>query len=232
MHEFGTIPPTETNFSPEITETEQTDTGTQELDAEVLRDFEDNFNEHYEGIVSFLRRKCGQDAEDIAQQTFTKALEKWNNFTDQGKGRGPWLQTIARNLFLDKVRREQRILMEPIDTNNTIDNHLPPTRIKGPEQAAIEADERQRIHSLLSALPDDFGDTLRSMVLSANGQTEVAEDLGIAGGTAGSRVNRARTKAAHRLLYGDNHGVTRPTQTDLKGRKRGSQYLDPSETDQ
>ena len=49
------------------------------------------------------------DAEDLIQQTYLKALERQNQFT--GNNIDPWVITILKNLFIDSTRKKKEILM-------------------------------------------------------------------------------------------------------------------------
>src|SRR6478672_7773080 len=48
------------------------------------------------------------EAEDLVSQTFVTAIEKIDSFKYRGKRVLAWLYTIARNLIIDRRRREQK----------------------------------------------------------------------------------------------------------------------------
>ena len=49
------------------------------------------------------------DAEDLIQQTYLKALERQNQF--KGNNIDPWVITILKNLFIDSTRKKKEYLM-------------------------------------------------------------------------------------------------------------------------
>ena len=49
------------------------------------------------------------DAEDLIQQTYLKALERQNQF--KGNNIDPWVITILKNLFIDSTRKKKETLM-------------------------------------------------------------------------------------------------------------------------
>src|SRR2546423_13934572 len=62
-------------------------------------------------IYRLVRRKLGDAllAEDIAQETFMKALRMMDR-VDDSFNFGGWIHTVARNLCYDELRRRQRDL--------------------------------------------------------------------------------------------------------------------------
>ena len=61
------------------------------------------------------------DAEDITIQTFSKAFDKIATFKDNYKFK-TWLITISKNIHIDLIRKEKKIISQSISTdeNDTI----------------------------------------------------------------------------------------------------------------
>lgn len=59
-------------------------------------------------VVCYLMKRGNQlqDAEDIAQETFLNAYKKINQYKNTGSFPG-WLLKIAKNLYIDKLRKEK-----------------------------------------------------------------------------------------------------------------------------
>ena len=56
-----------------------------------------------------LSLTCNEDeAEDLMQDTYLRAMEKKNQF--DGKNIRPWVMTICRNLFFDQIKKKREIL--------------------------------------------------------------------------------------------------------------------------
>ena len=62
--------------------------------------------EHWAEVYRLVHRLCGNvhDAEELTQETFVKALEKWHQFQPGTNIKG-WLFRIATNAFLTSRRR-------------------------------------------------------------------------------------------------------------------------------
>lgn len=70
-------------------------------------DWDAAYREHYPLMLRYLARR-GADrllAEDLAQEVFVRAMKSSRTFTDDGRGLGPWLCTIAKNILIDHGRR-------------------------------------------------------------------------------------------------------------------------------
>lgn len=69
-------------------------------------------HDHYRAIYAFAFQFLGkrEDAEDVTQEVFLKAGEKFNTLLDAEKVK-PWLYQIARNACIDRTRWYKRILL-------------------------------------------------------------------------------------------------------------------------
>jgi RNA polymerase sigma factor (sigma-70 family) len=80
-------------------------------------DFADAYDDHVWHVYGFIayRVNSRQDAEDLTQQTFERALRSWHRF-DPGKSSvQTWLFAIARNLVIDHYRADRSAGQRPID---------------------------------------------------------------------------------------------------------------------
>ena len=66
--------------------------------------FERTYEQHRDEILSFLRRRVGNRAEDAFQETFLRALRAYPRLRHGGHLRA-WLYTIAANVAADEGRR-------------------------------------------------------------------------------------------------------------------------------
>ena len=55
------------------------------------------------------------DAEDLTQQTFERALRAWSRFDPQRGQAATWLLSIARNLLIDHYRRDRSRFRRPVE---------------------------------------------------------------------------------------------------------------------
>ncbi len=74
--------------------------------------------EHGDRVYRLAYRLAGNahDAEDITQETFIRVFRSLDNYRP-GSFEG-WLHRITTNVFLDMVRRRQRIRMEALPGGN------------------------------------------------------------------------------------------------------------------
>jgi RNA polymerase sigma factor (sigma-70 family) len=81
--------------------------------AEFARAYEDNVWAVY-GFVGY-RVSGREQAEDLTQQTFERALRAWRSFDPERASLRAWLLSIARNLVVDHHRREGRRRHSPVE---------------------------------------------------------------------------------------------------------------------
>ncbi len=155
--------------------------------------------EHADRVYRLAFRLSGNraDAEDLTQETFVRvfrSLAQYSPGTFEG-----WLHRITTNLFLDMVRRRQRIRFDalPEDADDRLAGTDP-----GPEQAYHEMHLDPEIEAALDALPPDFRVAVVLCDLEQLSYEEIAATLGIKVGTVRSRIHRGRvmlrTALAHR----------------------------------
>ena len=108
--------------------------------------------EHSARVYRLAYRLSGnpQDAEDLTQETFVRVFRSLADFSP-GTFEG-WLHRITTNLFLDMVRRRQRIRFDalPEDTERL------PGRAPSPEQVYADTHLDPQIQAALDALSPEF----------------------------------------------------------------------------
>jgi RNA polymerase sigma factor (sigma-70 family) len=69
-------------------------------------DFSAAYEEHVGRVYGFLayRVRSREEAEDLTQLTFERALRAWGRYDARRAQVGTWLLTIARNLLIDRYR--------------------------------------------------------------------------------------------------------------------------------
>ena len=71
---------------------------------------------HRDSLMGFLTRRVGAEAEDLYQETWSRAEKALPRYTDRGSFRA-WLFQIARRLIIDHHRRRgSRIQLLPTET--------------------------------------------------------------------------------------------------------------------
>lgn len=164
-------------------------------DAELLRRsvddpdvFEEIFERHYSPILRYSRQRVGHDVgEEIAARTMVIAFDRRVSYDGRFRSARPWLFGIATNLIRHHIRDERvhlaaliRLPLDPDIEDDEIVDRLDAAR-KRP----------QLLNALMELKPGDR-DAFMLAALSGLSYAEVASALGIAEGTAGSRIHRAR----------------------------------------
>ncbi|UOG29786.1 RNA polymerase sigma factor [Leptospira noguchii] len=74
-------------------------------------DFDGLYSRNYEKIYRFLLSKGAskEEAEEICQETFIKVLRHWEKFDPSKGNETSWILTIAKNQFLDVVKKKGTI---------------------------------------------------------------------------------------------------------------------------
>lgn len=72
-------------------------------------DWEKAYREHHAAVFGYLYRHTTGNRElarDLAQDVFVRAMDRQQRFVyDDGRGVGPWLMAIAKNLLLDHFKK-------------------------------------------------------------------------------------------------------------------------------
>jgi len=155
---------------------------------------EDAFREfvttYQDRILAVVARVGGaSDAEDLAQETFIKALGAIDRFEGQS-ALFTWLYRIAVNTardFLAHRRRRPAVALEDASVD-------PVSDADRPDEALAREDDRIRIRRALARLPEPFRSTLVLREMEGNTYEEIATILGVSIGTVESRIFRARRK--------------------------------------
>lgn len=140
------------------------------------------------------------EASDLVQETFLKALKAAASFHDQGRGVRPWLFKILHNVFYTKARRDKR---GPISVDEFHDaSSQPPPDASLPAWDLEHFDWEQVDDRLLSAV-EELRPEYRSILLlwGVEGMKyrEIAEIQDIPIGTVMSRLHRARSILSEQL---------------------------------
>jgi RNA polymerase sigma factor (sigma-70 family) len=166
-------------------------------------DFEAVFREHFASVHRFIARRVGRAlAEDLAAEVFATAYRRRAAYQPERAPLRSWLYGIAANVVRGHWRDEQQLL--ELDARVARDSlELPPA-----VQFADAADERviaatlaPRIAGALAALNHEQREVLLLHAWAELSHEEIAAALGIAQGTARSRLSRAR--AALRAQLGE-----------------------------
>jgi RNA polymerase sigma factor (sigma-70 family) len=130
-----------------------------------------------------------EDAEDLVQETFVKALRGFSSFRPETNFRA-WIFQILRNTFLSSQSRLDRRKTVALDPDETL-LELPGT-MGTAESVLIERADAHLVLHAIDQLPPAFREVLLLCDVEEMSYKEVAEVLSIPIGTVMSRLTRAR----------------------------------------
>ncbi|MDO4908660.1 MAG: sigma-70 family RNA polymerase sigma factor [Corynebacterium sp.] len=147
--------------------------------------------------------KNAADAEDLVQETYMKAFEKFDSFTE-GTNLKAWLYRIMTNTYINHYRKAQR---RPTETSaeEITDYQLLSTsshESTGLESAEVEALKLlpdTEIAEALNALSDDYRMVIYYSDIEGLPYKEIADILDVPLGTVMSRLHRGRKKLREAL---------------------------------
>ena len=144
-------------------------------------------------LIFLTRRVWGREdlAEDLAQETFARALRASTPLRDPSRIR-PYLLQIANNVFLTHIRRPSRVTSES-DLGPLADLESHSDRMAIDPHTGSEITElRERVDDLVAELPEEQQIAFKHGVLERRSYAEIAEEHGWTIQKVKSCVFRAR----------------------------------------
>lgn len=126
------------------------------------------------------------DAEDLVQETYLKALRSYASF-EPGTNFRAWIFQILKNTFLASCSKLERRVTVAVDS----EDDLPPTSVT-PESLLIGGSDIDAVRSAIEQLPVIFREVILLCDVEDASYREIAEILSIPIGTVMSRLARAR----------------------------------------
>ena len=149
------------------------------------RAFEYLFNRYRDAIHRLFVQRLGgvNDADDLLQETFIKVYINLHRYSTAYTF-GQWVYTIARNTFIDFVRRRQDDL--------SIDERFssPPSTTPTPEESVISMQQRTQI---VMRFFDEYS------------YEEIAANLKLPLGTVKTQIHRAREQMCRLITEGEKN---------------------------
>jgi len=177
-------------------------TGTAAFDAtgdkSAMPSWDELVREHGDRVYRLAYRLSGnaQDAEDLTQDTFIRVFRSLQNY-QPGTFEG-WLHRITTNLFLDMVRRRNRIRMEALPE----DYDRVPSDSPNPEQIYHDARLAPDLQSALDSLAPEFRAAVVLCDIEGLSYEEIGATLGVKLGTVRSRIHRGQALREHLAANG------------------------------
>lgn len=136
------------------------------------------------------------DAEDLTQEVFVRVFRSLSTYSP-GTFEG-WLHRITTNLFLDMVRRKQRIRFDALgeDAAERLASREPT-----PQQLFNDAHFDADVQQALDTLAPEFRAAVVLCDIEGLSYEEIAATLGVKLGTVRSRIHRGRSQLRKALAH-------------------------------
>ena len=165
--------------------------------------FEYLFNRYRDAISRLFLQRLGAsssspaDADDLLQETFIKVYVNLHRYPPRYTF-GQWLYTIARNTFIDYVRRRQEDM--PLDDRFFAPVSSAPT----PEESVINLQQRTQIEHYLSLLTPRYRRLFELRFYEECSYEEIAVKLNLPLGTVKTGIHRLREQMCRLITEGEN----------------------------
>jgi len=176
--------------------------------ARVAEDDERSYTElvrRYQGRVTNLISRVLNDrngADDLAQEVFVRVFVHRRNYR-RGSRLSTWLFTIAANLAKNEIRRRvRRRNWFSLDALTEVLHDSVPQLADPAEgrEAGLEREQLQgEVGRAIATVPENYRLALVLRDIEGLAYEEIAEVLGVPGGTVRSRINRARSMLKRKL---------------------------------
>nr|WP_157551628.1 RNA polymerase sigma factor SigE [Kineosphaera limosa] len=173
--------------------------------------WEEVVEQHSARVYRLAYRLTGNvhDAEDLTHDVFIRVFRSLDSYRP-GTFEG-WLHRITTNLFLDRMRRRQRIRFDALSDDAAA---RLPSRTVSPAQHYEDTHFDDDVQRALDALAPDFRAAVVLCDIEGLTYEEIAEVLDIKLGTVRSRIHRGRAQLrealAHRAPTSQRSRATRP----------------------
>lgn len=169
------------------------------------KSFEELYFRYRKILYGYLNNLTGNqsEADEVFSETWTRVIDKLPKYRDDGKF-SAWLFRMAKNIFIDRIRRRHPERFVAIDDENMID--LPDDNAFSPDRELGASDTGQAIIAAINQLPQEQKEVfmLREQELSFK---EIAEIQNCSLNTALSRMRYALQTLRNYLSEFDRGGL-------------------------
>lgn len=141
-------------------------------------------------VKAYMMRQ-GADAntaEELAQETMLTVWRKAGLYSVEKGSATTWIYAIARNLRIDRLRKELTWVALPEGHDQEASDDTPP------DEALSEVERKVRVQAALSELPADQYEVVSLSYIDGLSHSEIAERLKVPLGTVKSRMRLAYQK--------------------------------------
>ena len=154
-------------------------------DPDAWRELVERYSRYVYAITQGFRLPV-HDAEDVFQDTFTRAYERLQTLRDDDAFR-PWLASLTRRLCIDRLRASAR------------EQPLEDLEGEGGEDRIEELTEAFAVHEALAELPGHCREILDRFFARDESYRTIADALDLPSGTIASRISRCLARLRERF---------------------------------
>lgn len=163
--------------------------------------FDELIRLYYDYVFGFLLKNTADEilSEDLTQETFLKMIRSIEKYDPGGSASfGTWLITIAKNCYIDHLRRN-RIQLEDIDS-------LP---VEDERNVADEVERKLQYEQIMEAmetLPVEQALAIKLKYVEDMTLAQIAEQFGVQQKTIKSRIHDGTVKLRRKLNLKERSG--------------------------
>ncbi|GAB4554938.1 MAG: sigma-70 family RNA polymerase sigma factor [Phycisphaerales bacterium] len=159
--------------------------------------------EHIDAVyrMALQLAKHPDEASDLVQETYLKAIRSSERFEEKGGGMRSWLFTILHHTFYSRVKREKRgpVAVEEFyeaDERETVPDEAPPAwDLRSLDWEHVD----ERVKKAIEELSPEHREVLLLWGVEGMKYREIASILDVPIGTVMSRLHRSRKVLAESL---------------------------------
>src|SRR6266496_2015604 len=159
------------------------------------------------------------DAEDLTQETYLKALRSFASF-QPGTNFRAWMFRILKNTFLSSCSKLERRMTVAMDSEE--DSPVLPATSATPESLLIERSGNAAVRCAIEHLPVIFREVILLCDVEDTSYREIAEILSIPIGTVMSRLSRARKAVRESLRSTPGARLSRDLSHHIETHEKGT----------
>jgi RNA polymerase sigma-70 factor (ECF subfamily) len=163
--------------------------------------FEYLFNRYSEAIRRLLLHRSAsiEDTEDLLQETFIKVYINLQRYSDNYTF-GQWIYTIARNTFIDHVRR-RRDEMSIDQIGGSVSSA--PLFDESPDERIISEQHNLQMAKCMASLPEKYRQMAEMRFEREMSYEEIARQMNLPIGTVKTQIHRARERLCKLIIEND-----------------------------
>ncbi len=155
------------------------------------------YEESYDKVARYIFVRIGnqQESEDLASETFMRALKSLDSYQERGLPMEAWIFKIAHNIVVDYLRKVSKKQMVNLDEVTIASD-------SNPEEIAVSDDQIARVSKALGGLSPAQREVIALRFFSGLSSTECGKVMGKQPGAV-REMQSAAIKSLRHVLYKD-----------------------------